>query len=172
MDFTIRQEVLCSWIWNNIEKDKEKVDILMDKITENYNYNDIQLQQIKNKLLNNFIPSYNKKWNMATRNKSTFVRQFKQFMTNHFIVHFASISHAQCLSNSSNEAPCNEEHNSSRNVRGRPRLSYQEGSDKTKKRRIYELLEKYTDEELTRAVDSLRPNFINQPISEKKNYEN
>lgn len=103
---------------------------------------------------------------MTTHNKFIFVRQFKQFINNLFVVRLVSISHAQCTSNSASSP--NELHNSSPNKRGWPRLSYHEGSDKTKKRRVHELVEKYTDEELTRATDSLRSNSINQPVSEKE----
>lgn len=163
MDFTIKQELLCSWIWDNTDKNKEKIDILVDKIKEKCNYDENQLEQIKNKLLNNFLASYNKKWNKATRNRLTFVRQFKQFINNLFIVDFVSISHPSNSANSPNKLD-----NSLLNKRGRSRLSYYEGSDKTKRRRIRELLEKYTDEELTRATDSLHTNLINQSASKKK----
>jgi len=74
-----------------------------------------------------------------------------------------SISHPSNTANSPNKLD-----NSLLNKRGRPRLSYYEGSDKTKRRRIRELLEKYTDEELTRATDSLHTNLINQSASKKK----
>lgn len=146
------------WIWNNTEKDKEKKDVLIDKIREEYNYDENQLEQIKNKLLNNVLPSYNSKWNMSNRNRLTFVRQFKRSTNNLFIVHLVSTSHAQRSSNFANSP---NDHNSLHNKRGRPRLSYHEASHKTKKRRIQELLEKYT-EELIRAADSLRSNPINQ----------
>lgn len=59
-------------------------------------------------------------------------------------------------------------HSFAQNKRGRPRLSYLDSSDKTKKRGIDVLLEKYTHEELIRAADSLRSNSINQSVSENK----
>lgn len=139
MDFTVRQKLLYLWIWNNTEKDKEKINVLIDKIREKYNYNEDQLKQIQNKLLNNFLPSYNKKWNMATRNRLTFISQFKRFINNLFIVHLVSTSHVQCPNNFASSS--NELHNSLQNKRGRQRLFYHEGSDKTKKRRIQELPE-------------------------------
>lgn len=42
------------------------------------------------------------------------------------------------------------------NKKGRPRLPYEEGSEKTKKRRIEDLLSKYNAEELIRAVECLQ----------------
>lgn len=103
---------------------------------------------------------------MATRNRLAFVRQFKRFIDNLFTVRLISILHTQCPSNSASFP--NEPPDSSANKRGRPRLSYHEGSDKTRKRRIHELIEKYTYDELTQAADSLRSNSINQPGPKKK----
>jgi len=76
---------------------------------------------------------------MATRNRLTFISQFKRFINNLFIVHLVSTSHVQCPNNFASSS--NELHNSLQNKRGRRRLFYHEGSDKTKKRRIQELLE-------------------------------
>lgn len=42
-DFKIEKGEFCRWIWENIDTGKTHINIIMEKIKEKYNFNDIQL---------------------------------------------------------------------------------------------------------------------------------
>lgn len=89
--FKIQQYLLCSWLWNNENKNKENIEVIMNKININFtSYNQNQLAQIRNKITNNFLPTYVRKWNSVSRMRERFEKKYKRFLHNNFQVNFVS----------------------------------------------------------------------------------
>lgn len=74
------------------------------------------------------------------RVKSVFLKRYEKFLETKFTINFCeNLQNTHCSSIQSQ--------------RGRPRLSFQDGSEKTKKRRIQELALTCTKEELSKALE-------------------
>lgn len=126
--FQIKQEELCVWIWSDPQKQKSKINILMNKIKNVFNFNENQLAQIKRKLNTSFLPAYTRYWNKCKRLQRTFKKQFKSFIEEIFKVEFSTaISLNSSVSSTSQD--------STRRSRGRPKLSYKDCSIRSKRRR-------------------------------------
>lgn len=82
---------MCSWLWNNENKEKENIEVIINKININFtSYNQNQLAQIRSKITNNFLPAYVRKWNSVSRMGERFKKKFKRFLYNDFQVDFVS----------------------------------------------------------------------------------
>lgn len=163
MDFVIKNQVLCEYIWNYVGTNTNKVNIILDNLKNEYNFNVDQLKHIKMSLHNNFFRLYSKKWKAAFYKKNVFQKKYATFLNENFVVKFdidfnRSVHNISASSsNVSLENPLAEEQNKIIKLKkGRPRLSYEESSEKTKKRRVQELISKYGAEELIKAADCLR----------------
>lgn len=64
-DFKVEKGEFCRWIWEDIDIGKTHINIIMEKIKEKYNFNDIQLNQIRRKVSSNFISQYHRYWRIA-----------------------------------------------------------------------------------------------------------
>lgn len=74
--FEIKYSTLCAWLWSNSSKQKNKIDILMAKIKSEYSFSEEQLAQIKNKLLEIFLPVYIRNWNSTSRTQRVFRQKY------------------------------------------------------------------------------------------------
>jgi len=45
-------------LWNQEDKKIENIDVIMHNIKNQYNFNESELLQIKNKITYNFLPAY------------------------------------------------------------------------------------------------------------------
>lgn len=162
MDFVVKYKVLCEYMWNYSGRNRNNMDIIVNNLRSDYNFNENQFAQIKIKLRDIFFPVYNKKWNTVSRQKERFKQKYLTFLNKEFTVKFNIDANelfentAQSLSNSLLEVPAPKENIKYTNNVGRPSVSYSKGSEKTKKRRIENLLSNYTAEEVLRAAKCLK----------------
>lgn len=102
-----------------------------------------------------------------------------KFLNNDFIIKFSidsnntveNIAHTQSSSNILLEISVPEEEKKA-NKKGRPSLSFNEGSKKIKKRRIENLLSKYRAEEVLRAAECLQNQSHNDSDTEEEDIRN
>lgn len=143
MNYKINNLDLCSMIWNlNCSETKSKVDQIIEEIQNTNLYTGSQISQIHSKLLNIFFPQYLKKWKTVTRKKAKFITKYATFLRQDFVVTFKDDSN-----NTTNTSQISEGHK-----KGRPRIQYDDGSERTKKRRSDELASNYSKEELANAL--------------------
>lgn len=80
-----------------------------------------------------FLPVYTRNWNSTTRNQHVFKQKYADFMQKTFKVSFSSICNRQeSKSNILNSIPGNKRF-------GRPKSTFENSSDRTKRRRIQQL---------------------------------
>lgn len=145
-------------MWNYLGKNTNKMDIIVNRIKSEQNLNESQLQCIQIELRDHFFPIYNKKWQAVSRKKELFRKKYATFLSKDFIVKF----NVDLDESFQNIVPTSSTHSLQVSVleetkkRSRPRLSYGEGSEKTKKRRVKDLLSKYSAEELIKAAECLQ----------------
>lgn len=149
--FEIKYSTLCAWLWSNSSKQKNKIDILMDKIKSEYSFSKEQLAQIKNKLLEIFLPVYIRNWNSTSRTQRVFRQKYTDFIDKMLQVTFTS-------SNTHKDSTPKPLNLTSIIKRGRPKLSLESCSDRTKRRRIQELRNHYNEEEIAKANARNRKN--------------
>lgn len=63
-NFKIQKGEFCKWIWENTDRSKAHINIIMENIEKKYNFNDIQLNQIRRKVSSIFISQYHRYWKM------------------------------------------------------------------------------------------------------------
>lgn len=164
--FSIKQELMCTWLWNNTDKSKSNLDVIIDNIKEIYNYNDSQIAEIPKKLAQTFISLYLRKWNSANRMREKFKTKFKAFLENRFDVEFPSpIMESSEIQASS---PIATSSIRTSDARGRPLLMYEKSSDRTKRRRVDEIRSNYTAEKLSKAALPIRTEDVRVQKSRKQ----
>lgn len=162
--FEIEQSTLCTWLWNDRTKQKIKIDILMENIKNEYNFNEEQMSQIKIKLKTDFLPVYIRNWNNTTRNQRVFKQKYARFFQNTFKVLFTSTHMRKRNNQNSNTSNVNQ----NKKCIGRPKSVYENSSDRTKRRRIQELRSSYNAEEIA-VANSRNKNIESLPIKKVAN---
>lgn len=157
--FEIKHEVLCKWLWLNKDKQKRKSDVIMAKIKSAYNYTENEVKQIKEKLNTNFLPCYERKWKKAERSQCRFKQKFQYFLEASLTVEFGTSyplrykrKSDSTTNNKNNTSVDRPEHVSTHSKVGRPRTSYDLGSERTKRRRVQDLRSHFATEELSKAA--------------------
>lgn len=174
--FEIQQEVLCTWLWDNKDKNMTNIQVLMNNIQEKYNYSESQMIQIRKKLTANFIPAFRRQWITVNRTQTLFKKKFKHFLDKNFEV--------LCVDSTSTDSRNRPElrKSSQSNVfdsttskrmrsstsKGRPRSLYENSSDRTKRRRIQELRSSYNKKELLKAALPINDECVKVVTTEKK----
>jgi len=163
-NFKIQKGEFCKWIWENTDRSKAHINIIMENIEKKYNFNDIQLNQIRRKVSSIFISQYHRYWKTARRTQSKFEEKNRFFMKSYFEIEFKKIN---LISTCSKDITSNSKQlDPNLRGRGRPRKSFENSSRQTKKRRFKELQSKYSQEELINAIVS--PNNT-QDFNKSKN---
>lgn len=145
MEYKIKKMKLCEIIWNGDTRKFTKKDLLFNYIKNSSRFDENQLKIIEKKLINSFIPDYDRKWNNTKRKRSNFIVKYQQFLESDFVVNFSI----------ENDEPSEVQSCSSLAKRGRPRVTYEKGASKTKKRRIEELSSSFSREELVLAIENV-----------------
>jgi len=154
--FKLQQELLCLWLWNQEDKKIKNIDVIVHNIKNQYNFNESKLLQIKNKITNNFLSAYIRKWKAVRRVRTRFEKRYTEFLNNYFTVEFTNSS---AVVNKTSQAYCSSSsalNISISNKRRRPRLSYEESSERSRRRRISEIRSSYSSEELYRAAEHVQ----------------
>jgi len=145
--FQIEYSTLCTWLWKSRDKQKIKIHILMENIQNENNFSKDQLAQIKKKLNELFMPIYGRQWNSSRRNHHIFKQKYSDFMQKKFKVVFSStrrLRHKEDSSSTLNSIPHQKDC-------GRPKLTFENSSDRTKRRKIVELRKFYSEEQIEKA---------------------
>lgn len=101
-------------------------------------------------LTTSFLSQFNKQWNNVCRRKDAFVSKYGTYLEKYFVAELMDHSSSNTIVQShAIDGPANVPTTSKR---GRPRSCYEEGSAKTKSRRINDIASKYSEEELLRAL--------------------
>lgn len=147
MEYRVKNLFLCEVVWNSNRRrhrQKSKLDVILENIQTSNFFSDEEISQIRQKLINNFFPQFNRQWTRVTRNKSLFLQKYETFLQKDFVVVF-------------NTDARNTKVDENRCVRtpkvGRPHVNYEEGSIKTKRRQIQDIAMNYSAEELTKALE-------------------
>lgn len=162
MDFVIKYKTLCEYMWNYSGRSRNNMNIILNNLRSEHNFNEQQLMQIKINLRDNFFPVYNKKWNNVSRKKNRFEQKHLTFLNKKFMVKFNIVSNAsvediaQSSQNLSLQVPAPNEKIKDANKKGRPPVSYNESSEKTKKRRIENIISNHSVEEILRTAADLK----------------
>lgn len=127
----------------------------MHNIKTQYNFNENELLQIKNKIKNNFLPVYNRKWKAVHRVRARFEKHYTEFLNNYFTVEFTNSS---AVIDKTPQACCSSSSSSSVSIsnKGRPQLTYEESSERSKRRRISKIRSSYSSEEMYRVAECLQ----------------
>lgn len=165
MSYKVKNLILCRIIiiWNsNSIGNSDKIDVMMENIRTTNSFSARQLNIIKDRLTYSFFPQYNKMWKKVSRRRDLFMVKNESFLQSGFEVQFDFNN-----DDSRNNVVFQQSRNKSRKLsKGRPRLSYDEGSAKTKKRRIEELVFSCSEEELTRALTLKKQQSANEIVTE------
>lgn len=137
---------LCEWLWAEKDFKKDNLNILINKIQEQYNLQTEVLETLKQDLKKNFLFTYNKFRKETPRLRESFKEHHTKFINKIFIFNTSSVN----PSNVNSVEKCNEK--SGR--KGRPRLSDENVQGKSRRRRINEIRSSY-DEDL--LVDVAMP---------------
>lgn len=69
--YTVKNSYLCTIIWNNnCTTNQSKVDTIIENIKNANSFSENQLELVRVKITNNFLPLYNKKWQKSFRKKN------------------------------------------------------------------------------------------------------
>lgn len=157
MEYRVKNALLCDIMWNSDgkHKRKSKVDIIIDEIKSSNSFSDVQILKIKKKLIDSFLVQYNRKWSKVARTKRVFMHKYADFLQAEFTVIFE-----QNHENNVTRQDASDESLSLSTVsrKGRPRLSFEEGSTKTKRRRVSEIAGNHSSGEILKALE-----LVNQP---------
>lgn len=139
-------------MWDNADTKTSNVDLILNKLKSQYLFSESVKNDVRNNLTKTFLFQYKQKWTSACRRKDVFQSKYKDFLEKVFIVQLddACSSNINTLHDSINTS--NLEVNYKTEKRGRPRLSFEEGSSKTKLRRASELANEHTKDELNLAL--------------------
>jgi len=81
MHFTINNKALCEQLWNRDLNDKVNEEkILMNSIKANNSFSEEQLRQIREKLINTFLPTFKRQWQNVSRKKDKFINQYDCYL--------------------------------------------------------------------------------------------
>lgn len=148
MELKISNLSICEIIWNTTSNhQKDLPDIIIENFTDANNFSTEQTSTIRQKLINSFIPNFKQKWSSVTRNKKKFMIKYKDYLEKDFIVHLplCTDKNLDLMSYKSTTSTLSS--------KGRPRKSYEEGCEKTKRARLKELVLNHSSEELSKAVE-------------------
>ena len=167
----VKYSDLCDLLWKCKETDKNsKHDYVISQLKSKYSLSEDEENSLRTQLITTFFPNFNTKWNEVCRKKDRFIHKNTAFLQKDFIFDLSQPSTSQLQTSNEKELDNidnNDQSNESNKVkRGRPRLSYEEGSSKTKKRRSAELSKNYSREELMEALKISEKDLIRQPNSE------
>lgn len=148
MELKISNLSICEIIWNTTSNhQKDLPDIIIENFTDANNFSTEQTSTIRQKLINSFIPNFKQKWSSVTRNKKKFMIKYKDYLEKDFIVHLPLCTDKNL------DLMSYESTTSTLSSKGRPRKSYEEGCEKTKRARLKELVLNHSSEELSKAVE-------------------
>ena len=77
MDYTIKNLALCEMIWTKTSSKITFAESIVSNIKSSSSFSDTQLEIIRKKLCDSFIPVYTKKWAAVCRKKKTFINNVK-----------------------------------------------------------------------------------------------
>ena len=159
MEFTIKNRDLCDTIWENSSHSLyERVDLILENLKSKFSLNENHLKIIENKLQNSFMPVFKIKRLNVSRTKTAFLIKYKAFVEADFIICFEE-NVKSSTSNNFSDNKIDEINNFSQIKRkGRPKLSFENGSEKTKHRRVEEV-----SLSITRKNGSKICNIIDDP---------
>lgn len=168
MDFVLEQRVMCTWLWDESRnKCQSNLKVLMQNIKEQYNYDNDQLVQLKAALNKNFIVRFNRYWTNVKRERTAFEKKHTDFLDRNFRYKFKS-EESENESPNENSAAASyhvpQQEKKKVNKGGRPKLGYKDSSLRTQQRRIQQLRQNYTQEELAKAI-------IKPVIGQKKDFD-
>lgn len=69
MSLSVKNRTLCLALWNNKDKKKDQVEVILNDINQIHQYSEGQLQLIRNELKKHFLPYFNKCWNSSKVNR-------------------------------------------------------------------------------------------------------
>lgn len=149
MTFSVNNSKLCEFLWSKSNNDNRSDEqVLIDNISVEYPFSQEQLQQIREKLVKTFLPSFKNQWQSVSRKRCRFVTKYGSYLEKNFTVTF------KCSNESAPESEDDTESLQSVDISnaGRKRKSFEESSKRTKRRRISELSSVFTAEELAKAL--------------------
>lgn len=152
MNLIVKYSSLCDMIWNSACNRNKRCDVLLAglKLTNNFSAN--QEKIVRNKLTLKFLNKFHGKWEKATHRRDLFLKKEEKFLAKDFIVEFTNIPSTSSVTNSPESNILNKSLGLQQTKRGRPRLSYDKGSQVTKRRRISEIATLFSKEELLCAL--------------------
>ncbi|KAJ8683356.1 hypothetical protein QAD02_019148 [Eretmocerus hayati] len=144
-------------MWEERDQEREKLDILMDKIRGENEFCEQFLDAMRKKLKNTFLTKYNLNWKASRRTKTYFIRKHEIFLGNYFetIVTVDSLFGEQ---------------QSCRKRPGQPRKTLEDSSFRTKKRKLDTLHEQVKRVSTSLQVDSvpeISDDRVEAPISQE-----
>lgn len=142
--FEIKQQTLCEWLWeyNKFVKEKSNVQIMIDKIKSEYDFEDNELNVIEQKLKNSFLTKYKVYWNSASRKKDNFLRKQTIFGQFSFVVIVNKSSY--------------ERSSDSKKKMGRPSVPYENLCVRSKRRKLQEIRSTLSKDQLAALVCLLK----------------
>ena len=147
----VTNKTLCEIIWNcSNNNNKERINAVIDHIKSTGTLlSDDHINRLQSYLRKTFLPDYNKKWAKANRTKHIFLTKHADFVQKEFQIPFQNSADESCTRSENERFVSNV---SDISKRGRPRVTFEEGSSRTKRRRISDIASSYSKEELSMAL--------------------
>ena len=79
--FAIEQKQLCEWLCSEPNKRKSRLDVIMNRIKNTYDYDSQHLHQLREFINKTFIRQYSKYWASVKRVRFDFERKYNDFLT-------------------------------------------------------------------------------------------
>lgn len=165
MTFRVKNLYFCQIIWENSSKSNKvnRADLILRKLKEEYTFTEHQEKRIRLKLVTSFLSQFNRKWQNASRTREAFKSKNAEFLKNDFVVENLEllIRNTHVAENDENSHTVIK--TSAILKRGRPRLSFKEGSSKTKRRLALKTAAVCDESELSMALKIKQSMHVRQP---------
>lgn len=169
MELKVTNLYLCEILWGkNLKKNEHKIDEIIQDFKSWNDFSAEQIQIIRKILSKKFISSFNNHSKSVRGSKDLFKEKYNTFLQNYFVnksnelinKNVSFLNNIEISNTSESNESCPEQM-----IRklGRPRLAFEKGSNRTKKRRASEIAHSFSIEELEEAIKLKRSRLITEP---------
>lgn len=134
---------MCKWLWSEPNERKSRLDVIMKRIKNTYDYESQHLHQLREFINKTFIRQYSKYWASARRVRLNFEKNYNDFLSKKLKFVFKD----QNSTDLNGSTPPNIE-----GGRGCPRVKNEECSLRTQQRRVQELRRNHSQDILSKAI--------------------
>lgn len=139
----LKYSYLCELMWNNNYANNSKgTDLLMGKLKSTYSLSESEQEFLRHKIVTVFLTQFKKKWISVSRRRDRFQLKYKDFLEKMLVLNIGELDNEITDDKISDVIV----------KKGRPRLSFEKGSNKTKIRRATELASNHAYDELQMAL--------------------